>query len=106
MFLKIDNQINGFVTFENVKEFFGMYFKDDAEVARFFDAMDIDGDGKVHWNEFLSSIIDSKVIMKEDNIREVFNFYDRDGKGYFTSNDFKQAIGDQYLSFGGVHASF
>lgn len=36
-----------------------MYFKDEAEVRRFYDAMDIDGNGKVYWNEFLSSIIDS-----------------------------------------------
>jgi len=29
MFFKLDNHTNGFVTFENVKEYFYMYFKDE-----------------------------------------------------------------------------
>lgn len=66
MFFKIDRDNNGFVTFENVKEFFSSYFKDLQQVRNFFDAMDIDGNGKVHFitycassggNEFLSCII-------------------------------------------------
>ncbi len=57
MFFKIDRDNNGFVTFENIKEFFSSYFKDLQQVRNFFDAMDIDGNGKVHWNEFLSCII-------------------------------------------------
>ncbi len=44
--------------------------------------------------------------MKEENVREAFNFFDREGKGYFTSHDYKAAIGDHDLTFGGVHASF
>ncbi len=44
--------------------------------------------------------------MREENLREAFNFFDQENKGFFTSDDFKTAIGDQYLSFGGVHANF
>ena len=65
--------------------------------------MDIDGNGKVHWNEFLSAIISQTIIMRAENLREAFNFFDRDSKGYFTSSDFKSAIVDPYLSFGGAY---
>lgn len=68
--------------------------------------MDIDGNGKVYWNEFLSSIINHSIFMKEENLRQAFAFLDRDGKNFFTAQDFKLAIGDQYLSFGGAHANF
>jgi|LauGreDrversion4_2_1035121.scaffolds.fasta_scaffold200623_2 Ca2+-binding EF-hand superfamily protein len=57
MFYKIDSENNGFVTFENIKEFFDGYFPDENSLLRFFEALDIDGNGKIHWNEFLSSII-------------------------------------------------
>ena len=44
--------------------------------------------------------------MRQENMREAYTFFDRDDKGYFTSNDFKVAICDPYLSFGGAHANF
>lgn len=106
VFFKIDRDNNGYVTFENVKEFFSSYFKDAQQVRSFYDAMDIDGNGKVHWNEFLSCIISQKVLIRIENLREAFNFFDRESKGYFKSEDFKTAIGDPYLSLGGFHANF
>lgn len=106
MFFKIDNYNQGYVTFENIKEFFGTYFGDEESIRVFFDAVDIDGNGKIHWNEFLSSIINQAIINRPENMQEAFNFFDRDQKGYFTAQDFKTAIGDPYLSFGGVHADF
>lgn len=106
MFFKIDRDNNGFVTFENVKEFFSSYFEDAQQVRNFFDAMDIDGNGKVHWNEFLSCIISQRVLIRTENLREAFNFFDRESKGYFTNKDFKIVIGDPYLSIGGFHANF
>ena len=68
--------------------------------------MDIDGNGKVHWNEFLSSIISQRVLIRTENLREAYNFFDREGKGFFTCEDFKTAIGDPYLSIGGFYANF
>jgi hypothetical protein len=39
-------------------------------------------------------------------LREAFNFFDQYAKGYFTSSDFKTAIGDPYVSIGGFYANF
>jgi Ca2+-binding EF-hand superfamily protein len=66
--------------------------------------MDIDGNGLVHWNEFLSVVISQTIIMKEENLKEVYFFFDRDNKGYFNGNDFKKAIADPYLSM--PHANY
>lgn len=57
MYFKIDKDNHGYVTLENTREFFGNYFEDETVLKSFFDAMDIDGNGKAHWNEFLSSMI-------------------------------------------------
>jgi len=40
-----------------VQEFFSSYFENESLLRGFFDAIDIDANGKVHWNEFLSAII-------------------------------------------------
>lgn len=106
LFLKIDKEMNGYVNYEDCKEFFGSYFSNEEHVKNFFEAMDIDGNGMVHWNEFFSSIINESIIMREESLREAYNFFDRENKGYFTSEDFKVAIGDQYLSYEGPHANF
>lgn len=44
--------------------------------------------------------------MKEENVLEAFNFFDRDSKGYFTWQDYKAAICDHEMSLGASHASF
>jgi len=81
-------------------------FADEDQLRNFFDAMDIDGNGKVHWSEFVSSIITQTMILRDENLREAFSFFDRENKGYFTANDFKTVIGDQYLTIGGPYANF
>lgn len=106
LFTRIDYQMVGYVSFDSCKEYFAHCFADQAEFERFFEAMDIDGNGRVYWNEFLSAIINHSIFLKEENLREAFTFLDRDGKGFFTAQDFKIAIGDQHLSFGGAHANF
>lgn len=98
--------MNGYVNYENCKEFFGSYFTEEEQIQNFFEAMDIDGNGMVHWNEFFSSIINNAIIMRDESLREAYNFFDRENKGYFTSEDFKVAIGDQYLSYEGAYANF
>lgn len=106
LYLKIDQDNQGYITYENCKEYFSSVFKEESQMRNFFDALDLDGNGKVHWNEFLSCMITQNIFKRDDNLYEVFSFFDRDNKGYFTSDDFKTAIGDQYLSFGGSHANF
>ena len=60
--------------------------------------MDIDKDGKVHWNEFFSTVITSNIMCKEENLKEAYYFFDREKKGYFNGDDFKKAIGDPFLT--------
>jgi len=68
--------------------------------------MDIDGSGKIDWNEFFASIITSRIIMKEENLLDAFKFFDRENRGYITSKDFKTTLGDPFLTLGGVDSDF
>ena len=60
--------------------------------------MDLDKDNKVHWHEFLSTAITNKIIYRPENLKEIFQFFDREKKGYITSNNFKIAIADLDLN--------
>lgn len=60
--------------------------------------MDIDGNEKVHWNEFLSAVISATIFNKEENLKEIYYFFDREKKGYFDGEDFKKGIADPFLT--------
>ena len=43
-----------------------------------FDEMDLDGDGMVDYNEFLTGLINKKKYITTDNLNRVFDLFDRD----------------------------
>jgi Ca2+-binding EF-hand superfamily protein len=45
--------------------------------------MDLDEDGKIYWNEFLAATISQAIFLKEENLKEAFLYFDKEGKGYF-----------------------
>jgi Ca2+-binding EF-hand superfamily protein len=60
--------------------------------------MDIDGNGVIHWNEFLSTMMYQTMFTKEANLKEAYLFFDTQKKGYFDIDDFKNAIVDPHLT--------
>lgn len=47
------------------------------------DAMDIDNNGKIYWNEFLSTLISREIVFKPENLKEAYEYFDQEKKGYF-----------------------
>jgi Ca2+-binding EF-hand superfamily protein len=60
--------------------------------------MDMDSNGKIYWNEFLSATISQAIFLKEENLIEAFNNFDKTKKGYFDLQDLKDVIDDPSLS--------
>jgi Ca2+-binding EF-hand superfamily protein len=56
------------------------------------DAIDIDNNNKIYWNEFLSCFIGEEFIFNYNNLMEVFDFFDSQKKGYFDANDLISVI--------------
>lgn len=40
--------------------------------------MDIDNNDKIYWNEFLSTLISREIVFKYENLKDVFDFFDKD----------------------------
>ena len=89
LFFKIGKNNNGYLTIEEAKEFFSAYIANEADLIKLFNAMDLDGNGIVYWNEFLSTVITTSIVNREENLREIYYFFDRTRKGYFDGEDFK-----------------
>lgn len=47
------------------------------------------------WNDFISSVLSQQMIMREENLKEAFCFFDVNSQGFITVEDFKKAIADQ-----------
>ena len=52
-------------------------------IDQVFEAIDVDENGKISYTEFLAAMY-SKTQLKENNLRDAFNFFDKDGDGEIT----------------------
>ncbi len=52
-------------------------------IDQVFEAIDVDENGKISYTEFLAAMY-SKTQLKENNLKDAFNFFDKDGDGEIT----------------------
>ena len=61
--------------------------------------MDVDKDGRVYWNEFLAATVSQAIFLKEENLKEAFNSFDVEKKGWFNKADLKNKLYDPDLIY-------
>jgi Ca2+-binding EF-hand superfamily protein len=52
------------------------------ELATVMESIDTDKNGRINYNEFLASCIDSSKLFTEEHIKRMFKMIDKDGNGY------------------------
>ena len=60
--------------------------------------MDLNDDGQIDYNEFVSAFYSSKSIMNDQNIENAFNALDRDQSGKITIEEIKSSFGQEHLN--------
>ena len=50
------------------------------------------GNGVINYSEFLAATMDLREMMSEERLQALFNFFDRDGSGYLTKDNIKEAF--------------
>ena len=58
-----------------------------ADWEDIFVEIDLDGDGKLDFNEFISSASDHVKVLTETNLRYIFNFFDQNNDGRLSVDD-------------------
>jgi calcium-dependent protein kinase len=63
-----------------------------------FKNLDLDGDGKIDFNEFLTAAIDHRKLLTKKNIDHIFRTFDTDGDGEISVEEFQTALPTNYRS--------
>jgi calcium-dependent protein kinase len=94
IFSRFDRHQNGDITLEDFKSTLsGFYHYTDKELEHMFNAIDIDGTGKVHYVEFLAATVESNGSIDEERLAEAFDRIDSDCTGYITVSDLQDFLG-------------
>ena len=57
--------------------------------------MSLSGEDSLKWRDFIASMIDQSQVMKEDNIRMVFEHFKKDGRDYLLLSDIADLVGGE-----------
>ncbi|KAL3782935.1 hypothetical protein ACHAWO_011384 [Cyclotella atomus] len=98
VFKKIDTNNDGTITLEELDEcikaahFLPGLTSDLTELRQ---DLSLSGEDSLKWREFIASMIDTSQIMKEDNIRMVFEHFKKDDRDYLLLSDIADLVGGE-----------
>lgn len=96
VFQKYDTKRHGMLTYEEFKQAFDAAGLSEDDCKRMFDAVDLDGSGKIRYTEFLAATIEAHGAISEERLAEAFDRLDSDDSGYITTGDLKEILGQDF----------
>jgi Ca2+-binding EF-hand superfamily protein len=101
IFFKLDPNKTGEISLQEFFEVLKTHLViSNDEVERLFAVMDSNQRGKLSYTEFVAAMLQTRVQMNEDVIRESFDRLDKEHKGTISKTDLRNALGGQ--SFDGM----
>ncbi|KAK9288626.1 hypothetical protein L1049_017086 [Liquidambar formosana] len=99
MFQMMDTDKNGNLSFEELKD--GLHKighpVPDPDVKLLMDAADVDGNGTLNCEEFVTMSIHMKRISSEEHLTQAFGYFDKDKSGYIEFEELREALLDENL---------
>lgn len=62
------------------------------EARKFFDAMDVDGNGSIDFTEWCAATIDKHKLINDKNLRTAFDLFDKDRGGSISAEEVAQIL--------------
>jgi calcium-dependent protein kinase len=59
----------------------------DEEIGEILTKIDADGNGYIEYNEFLTSTVEKSKMLSQQNLKQAFNEFDRDGSGKISAGE-------------------
>ncbi|KAL6601769.1 hypothetical protein ACP70R_044989 [Stipagrostis hirtigluma subsp. patula] len=99
MFHTMDKDNSGNLSLEELKE--GLKINGhpvpETEIKMLLDAGDIDGNGTLDCEEFVTVLLHIKKMTNEEYLPEAFKFFDKDGNGFIEMDELMEALSDGEL---------
>jgi len=99
MFLMMDSDGSGAISFEELKEGLKKVGSNlmEADIRQLMDAADVDHNGTIDYGEFLAATLNLNKIEREENLYAAFSYLDKDKSGYLTTDELQQACNDFHM---------
>lgn len=92
VFESIDKNGDGNITMKELKD--GLKdFKNKDELLAIMEGADTDASGTINYTEFIAATMEQNMYLKEENLRNAFRMFDKDGSGKISIDEMKQALG-------------
>ncbi|KHN06216.1 Calcium-dependent protein kinase 24, partial [Glycine soja] len=96
MFNMMDKDKNGNLSFEELRDGLSMigHAIPDPDVEMLMDAADIDGNGTLNYEEFITMSVHLRKIESDEHLSEAFRYFDKNQSGYVEFEELKDALSD------------
>jgi calcium-dependent protein kinase len=92
VFEALDKNGDGNITMKELKD--GLKdVKNRDELLAIIEAVDTDSSGAINYTEFIAATMEQNMYLKEENLRNAFKMFDKDGSGKISIEEMKQALG-------------
>uniref|UniRef100_K3ZII4 non-specific serine/threonine protein kinase n=1 Tax=Setaria italica TaxID=4555 RepID=K3ZII4_SETIT len=94
LFKMFDTDNSGTITFDKLKaglKRLGSALLSENEIQTLMDAADIDRNGTIDCTEFVAATLHMNKLERVENLNQAFSFFDKDVKGYITTEGLSQA---------------
>ena len=99
LFNQLDVDKDGFISFDEIENVIGTSSSDislivgrDPNWRKTLQSLDVNGDGRLDYNEFLQAASNRFTLLNEDNIKRAFAILDKDGDGSITADELKSTF--------------
>jgi len=99
MFQMMDTDKNGNLSFQELKDGLNMIGHQipDPDVQMLLDAADVDGNGMLNCEEFVTLAVHLKRMSSEDHLHQAFLYFDKNGSGFIEFEELRESLLDEHL---------
>lgn len=89
-FKLLDSDSDGYITYTDLVGAIETHFGSQASLQNIVNLIDTNQNGKIDYTEFLAAGIDRMIYLQNDNLRSMFQFFDKDGDGMITASELRK----------------
>lgn len=100
IFQQLDKDKNGVLTRDEMRNGFGnicmfellqdhVHNKDGDDFQLVMDRLDLDGDGRIDYNEFMQAAINHQALLNKENIAQMFKLFDSNNDGVISMDELR-----------------